>query len=194
MIDRRTALAGIVTMFGTTLYAPIARAAGIAQPPGSLAAGIPTISEGPPRAAVFTPAQRALMTALSERVLPTTDTPGAIAAGVPAYIEKLLADWAGPADRVPILAGLDAIEAHSQRDYRVAGAQATAVQQDALLTLAMNDQIPSGGVFFAAFRQLVITGYYTSEIGITQEREYLPVPGEYNGAFPYSQVNKVYSA
>jgi hypothetical protein len=29
---------------------------------------------------------------------------------------------------------------------------------------------------------------------MTQEREYLPVPGEYNGQFPYSQVNKVYSA
>lgn len=29
---------------------------------------------------------------------------------------------------------------------------------------------------------------------MTQEREYLPVPGEYNGAFPYSKVNKVYTA
>jgi hypothetical protein len=29
---------------------------------------------------------------------------------------------------------------------------------------------------------------------MTQEREYLPVPGEYNGEFLYSQVNKVYSA
>lgn len=193
MIDRRTALAGVVAMFGTALYAPIARAAGIARPLGA-AAGIPVISEGPPSVAVFTTPQRALMTALSERVLPTTDTPGAIAAGVPAYIEKLLADWAAPADRVPIIAGLDAIEARSLKDYKVAAAKATAAQQDALLTLAMNDQIPSGGVFFEAFRQLVITGYYTSEIGMTQEREYLPVPGEYNGQFPYSQVNKVYSA
>jgi gluconate 2-dehydrogenase gamma chain len=193
MIDRRTALAGVVAMFGTALYAPIARAAGVAQAPGA-AAGIPVISEGPPSVAVFTAPQRALMTALSERVLPTTDTPGAIAAGVPAYIEKLLADWALPADRVPILAGLDAIEARSLKDYRVAGNRATAAQQDALLTLAMNDQIPSGAVFFQAFRQLVVTGYYTSEIGMTQEREYLPVPGEYNGEFLYSQVNKVYSA
>ena len=72
--------------------------------------------------------------------------------------------------------------------------QATPEQQDALLTLAMNDQLPSGGHFFRAFRQLVITGYYTSEIGMTQEREYLPVPGEYNGEFLYSQVNKVYCA
>ena len=189
MIDRRTALAGVVAMFGAGLFAPIARAAGVVQ-----AAGIPSISEGPPSAAVFTPVQRALMTALSERVIPTTDTPGAIAAEVPAFIDKMLADWASPKDRVPILAGLDAIEARSMQDYAVPGASATPQQQDALLTLAMNDQLPSGGVFFEAFRQMVITGYYTSEIGITQEREYLPVPGEYNGAFPYAQVNKVYSA
>jgi hypothetical protein len=174
MIDRRTALAGVAGMFGAALYAPIARAAGLAQQP---AGGIPPISEGPPSAPVFTPAQRALMTALSERVLPTTDTPGA-----------------RPEDHVPIIAGLDAIEARCLQDYKVAGARATAAQHDALLTLAMNDGLPSGGAFFTAFRQLVITGYYTSEIGITQEREYLPVPGEYNGAFPYSQVNKVYSS
>jgi len=191
MIDRRTALAGVAGMFGAALYAPIARAAGLVQQP---AAGIPPISEGPPSAPVFTPAQRALMTALSERVLPTTDTPGAIAADVPAFIEKQLADWARPEDRVPIIAGLDAIEARCLQDYKVAGARATPAQHDALLTLAMNDGLPSGGAFFTAFRQLVITGYYTSEIGITQEREYLPVPGEYNGAFPYSQVNKVYSS
>jgi gluconate 2-dehydrogenase gamma chain len=189
VIDRRTALAGVVAMFGTGLFAPIARAAGAAQ-----ASKIPVISDGPPSVAVFTSAQRALVSALSERVIPTTDTPGAIAAGVPAFIEKMLADWAAPEDRVPILVGLNAIEARSLQDNKVAAAQATPAQQDALLTLAMNDQIPSGSLFFEAFRQLVITGYYTSEIGITQEREYLPVPGEYNGAFPYSQVNKVYSA
>jgi len=191
MIDRRTALAGVAAMFGTALYAPLARAAG-AQ--GPVTTPVPAISEGPPSVAVFNPVQRAAMTALSERVLPTTDTPGAIAAGVPAYIEKLLADWSYPAERVPIIAGLDAIEAKSMADYRVSTARATPAQQDALLTLAMNDQIAGGKTFFEAFRQLVIAGYYTSEIGMTQEREYLPVPGEYDGAFPYSKVNKVYSA
>lgn len=189
MIDRRTALAGVVGLFGTALFPPIARAARVV--PGSK---VPVISEGPPSIAVFTAPQRALMIALSERVVPTTDTPGAIAAGVPAYIEKLLADWAEPKDRVPILAGLDAIEARSLQDFKISAAQATPAQQDALLTLAMNDQLPSGGHFFWAFRQLVVTGYYTSEIGMTQEREYLPVPGEYNGEFLYSKINKVYCA
>lgn len=189
MIDRRTALAGVTAMFGTALFVPIARAAGLVP-----AAAIPPISEGPPSVPLFTSPQRALVAALSERVLPTTDTPGAIAAGVPAFIEKLLADWAMPEDRVPILAGLDAIEARSLQDYKLSAARVTPAQQDELLTLAMNGQLPSATAFFEAFRQLVIAGYYTSEIGITQEREYLPVPGEYNGAFPYSQVNKVYSA
>jgi hypothetical protein len=189
VINRRTALAGVVGMFGASVFAPIARAAGAPQ-----LANIPAISDGPPSTAVFTPAQHALMTALSERVLPTTDTPGAIAAGVPAFIEKMLADWAKPEERVPILAGLDAIESRSLQDYKVPAVQATAAQQDMLLTLAMNNVLPSGALFFEAFRQLVLTGYYTSEIGMTQEREYLPVPGEYNGEFLYSQVNKVYCA
>src|SRR3546814_4952923 len=49
------------------LFAPIARAAAMQVTP---------ISAGPPSSPVFTPPQRALMTALSERVMPTTDTPG----------------------------------------------------------------------------------------------------------------------
>ena len=61
-------------------------------------------------------------------------------------------------------------------------------------TLAMEDKIPGGKDFFEKFRQLVITGYFTSEVGITQEREYLPVPGRYDGAYPYSKVNKVFSS
>jgi gluconate 2-dehydrogenase gamma chain len=184
-IDRRDALAGIVAMFGASLFAPIARAA---------AGDVTPISAGAPSAPVFTPQQRALMTALSERVMPTTDTPGAIAAGVPEFIEKLLADWAMPADRVPILAGLDAIEARSQADYQIAGSTATPEQQDALLTLAMEDQLPGGKDFFEKFRQLVITGYFTSEAGIMQERQYLPIPGRFDGAYPYTPGTKVFSS
>jgi gluconate 2-dehydrogenase gamma chain len=181
MIDRRTALAGVAAMFTAPLFAPIARAAGQAAFTPAVA---PEISEGAPSIAVFTAEQRALVTALSERVIPTTDTPGAIAAEVPAYIEKLLADWAMPEDRKPIIAGLTAIDARSRQDYKVPAAKAKPAQQDALLTLAMEDKFPGGEKFFEMFRQMVVTGYYTSEIGITQEREYLPVPGEYNGAIP----------
>jgi len=184
-LDRRDALAGMAAMFGASLFAPIARAA---------AAQMTPINDGPPSTAVFTPQQRTLMTALSERVMPTTDTPGAIAAGVPEFIEKLLADWAAPDDRKPIVAGLEAIEARSQADSRLSADKTSPEQQDALLTLAMEDKLPGGADFFDKFRQLVLVGYFTSEIGITQEREYLPVPGRYDGAFPYTPGTKVYSS
>ncbi|HVI97771.1 MAG TPA: gluconate 2-dehydrogenase subunit 3 family protein [Sphingomonas sp.] len=189
MIDRRRALAGMAATFAVPLFAPIARAAGLVGKTSR-----PVISDGPPSVQVFTPAQHELMTALSERVMPTTDTPGAIAAGVPDYIDKLLADWAWPDERKPIIIGLDLLDAKSLEDNKVPGAKATPEQQDALLTAAMNDQIPNGASFFEKFRQLVLTGYFTSEIGMTQEREYLPVPGEYHGDYLYSNVNKVFSA
>lgn len=188
MIDRRKALAGVAAMFGAQLFAPIARAAGL------IPAHMAVISDGAPSIQVFTPDERALMTQLCDRIIPKTDTPGAIEAGVPAYIEKLLADWSSLSDRDPIVAGLAEIDTASMQKYKVRGSKATPAQQDELLTLAMNGQFSRSKDFFEAFRQLVIVGYYTSEIGITQEREYLPVPGEYNGAFPYAQVNKVYSA
>ncbi|UZK69789.1 gluconate 2-dehydrogenase subunit 3 family protein [Sphingomonas sp. S1-29] len=185
LIDRRTALAGVVGMFGATLFAPLARA--LANQP------VPVINTGT-ATPVFTPAQRALVTALSERVLPTTDTPGAITAGVPDYIEHMLGDWAIDDDRALILGGLAAIDARSMADYRKPAAQATPAQQDALLTLAMNGGLSGPADFFEAFRQLVITGYYTSEVGIKQERHYLPVPGEYDGAYPYAKVKKIFSS
>ena len=151
------------------------------------------INTGKP-AQVFTPAQRALVAALSERVMPTTDTPGAIAAGVPTYIEHMLGDWAINDERDTILSGLAAIDARSMADYKLPAVKASAGQQDALLTLAMNGDLPGAPAFFDAFRQLVITGYFTSEIGITQEREFLPVPGKYDGAYPYSNVQKIFSS
>ena len=182
MIDRRTTLAALGAMFGSTLFAPIARAAHAANPLAG-AVGTPVFSAG----------QRSLVAALSERVLPTTDTPGAIAAGVPEFIEQLLGHWALPADVVPIAAGLAAIDARSRAEYGVVAAAATAEQQDALLTLAMNKALPGTETFFDLFRQLVVTGYYTSEIGITEEREYLPVPGSYDGAYPVEKA-KVWAA
>ncbi|KQN93082.1 transcriptional initiation protein Tat [Sphingomonas sp. Leaf231] len=185
VIDRRDALAGMVAAFGATVFAPLARAA--AYEPN------PAINTGAP-AKVFTPAQRALVAALSERVVPTTDTPGAIAAGVPAYIEHMLGDWAIDDERAVILGGLATIDARSMTDYRTPAVKATPAQQDALLTLAMTGGLADAAEFFPAFKQLVLTGYYTSEVGITQERHYLPVPGDYDGAYPYAKVKRIFSS
>lgn len=178
--DRRGLLCGATALFGATLAAPLERA---------LAVEIPA----PP--APFSPDQRGLAAAVSERILPTTDTPGAIAAGVPQFIETMLGEWYGPGDRAEFLAGLDAIDGFARAQDGKSFALLTPQQQDANLTCAMTGMMPGlPGGFFEHCRQLVILGYYTSEIGCRQERVYLPVPGRYDGAYPYARVNRVFSS
>ena len=64
--------------------------------------------------AVFTADQRSPGRAISERIIPTTDTPGAIAAGVPAFIEMMVADWYETTDRNEFLDGLGVVEGHAR--------------------------------------------------------------------------------
>ena len=66
-IDRREALGGIAAIFGAALISPLRRAIAQDADPGM-----------GPRNAIFSDAQRALVDALVERVIPTTDTPGAM--------------------------------------------------------------------------------------------------------------------
>ena len=51
-----------------------------------------------------------------------------------------------------------------------------------------------GESFFNQIKQLTIFGYYTSEIGMTVERKYLPNPGRYDGAYPYNKVNTLFTS
>ncbi len=144
---------------------------------------------------VFTPAERRLVAALSERIMPTTDTPGAIAAGVPAFIEMMLGDWMDPMQRRQFMADFRAVETFSVARYKLSFAKLTAARQDAIITLAMNRQLPGAADdFFDRIRLLVITGYHRSEPGATIERAYLPVPGDYIGDYPYAKVGRIFSS
>ena len=51
-----------------------------------------------------------------------------------------------------------------------------------------------GKAFFEHAKQLTVFGYYTSEIGMTIERRYLPVPGRFDGAYPYAEVGTLFTS
>lgn len=181
VLDRRGLLAGAAALLGAEIAAPLARALAAESVPGFTASQ-----------AQFTPDQRALVAAISERIIPTTDTPGAIAAGVPAFIEMMLADWYAPQDRDDFLNGMGVLDGYSWTQHEKPFAALTAEEQDAILTLEVQGRF--GGDFFAHCRQLVVLGYYTSEIGCKQERVYVPVPGHYDGRYPYADVRRVFSS
>ena len=46
------------------------------------------------------------------------------------------------------------------------------------------------GPFFNRLRELVVYGYYTSEVGATEELAYRPVPGHYHGDFEFSEIGR----
>src|SRR6185437_15135717 len=86
-LDRRDLLTGVAALFGAELVAPLARAMAAEAIVTPVAPGFAASHT------VFTADQRSLVAAISERIMPTTDTPGAIAAGVPQFIEMMIADW-----------------------------------------------------------------------------------------------------
>jgi len=185
MPDRRDLLAGAGLFFGASLSPPLARALAAADNQGGFTASH----------AVFNDAQRALVTAISDRILPATDTPGAVAAGVLAFIEMMQADWYSPGDRMDFLAGLAALDDFALKEDGKLFAALAVEQQDKVLTTAMHGMMPGlASGFFNHCRQLVMLGYYTSEIGCKQERVYLPVPGRYDGAYPYAQVGRIFAS
>lgn len=184
IIDRRDLLASATVLLGGGVLAPLAKALAADQVPGF------SVSQ-----AIFTLEQRALIAAIAERILPTTDTPGAIDAGVPAFIEMMVADWYAPGDRDDFMDGLGLFDGYARVHYEKAFAELTSEIQDSILTLAMQGRIQAlGGDFFQHCRQLVVLGYYTSEIGCKQERVYVPVPGHYDGKYPYADVRRVFSS
>ncbi|MEO6092852.1 MAG: gluconate 2-dehydrogenase subunit 3 family protein [Novosphingobium sp.] len=52
----------------------------------------------------------ALLSALADTIVPRTDSPGAVDAGVPALVDGLLRNWASPSRRAELIAALDRIE------------------------------------------------------------------------------------
>lgn len=182
LADRRTVVLGAAALFGAGLCAPLARALAAEARPGFDASH-----------AAFSADQRAVVAAIAERIIPTTDTPGAIAASVPAFIELMMADWYETQDRAHFLDGIGRVDGHARVRFNAAFAALTLYEQDEILTAVMGGQVqhlPAG--FFEQCRQLVILGYYSSEIGCKQERVYLPVPGHYDGKYPYA--GKVFSS
>ena len=122
---------------------------------------------------VLTAWQDKAVTALTELIIPQTDTPGAGAAGVNRFIDATLAD-ATPADRGAFLRGLAWIDTRSKSLFGADIVDASPAQQIALLTRLSAEGNPdgedkTGREFFQAIKALTITGYYATEIGLRQE-------------------------
>lgn len=142
----------------------------------------------------LTPLQRATLSGLADRILPSTGTPGAVAAGVPEKIEMMLWDWHSAAERAAFLDGLAALDVAARKLGKAGFAAADPAAQDVILTAMMNGELGKDSLaFFIKARDEVISAYYRSEPGAKLEQSYLPVPGDYVGDYPYNKIGRVIS-
>lgn len=142
----------------------------------------------------FTPHQNETVATIAELIIPKTDTPGARDAGVPAFIDVMLADWGDDDQRQMFTTGLANVDARSRTAFGkefigCTPAQQSEILQDldyelAQLRDAKNDTSKN---FFGVMKWLTLTGYYTSEVGAISELHYRVVPGRYEPCYPLEQ-------
>lgn len=130
------------------------------------------------------------LSAFAERLLPKTDTPGALDAGVPAFVDRLYGEFMSPAERQMVLAGLDGLDVAARSAHGAPFRTLTAVQQDAVLRdiARAEEGTPQG--FFRLVRSAVILGYFTSEVVGRNVLNYDPVPGRLETCVPIDQVGR----
>lgn len=155
-------------------------------PAGALAQTTPTLT-WTPRA--LSADQARTLDIVVERIIPTTRTPGAQSAGVPQFIDRQVADYYEPDDAARIKAGLDQIDKDARAAHGTAFIALTAAQQTAMLIRYDTEAVG----FFRMLKELTTIGYFTSEPGATVALRYDPVPGEYRGCVPLSEIGRAWA-
>lgn len=126
--------------------------------------------------------------AAAERILPKTDTPGAIDVGVPAFIDLMYGEYLTGDERFLFATGVKDIEAAARaRHGQAFTALAAAAQDDVLRSIALASQ-GKDKTFFALLRELTVTGYFTAETVGRNVLHYDPVPGRWDACIPISEV------
>jgi len=134
--------------------------------------------------------QFALLEQICEAMIPTTDTPGAIAAGVPAFIRGMLEEWASAASRAEILEVLEGIEKLAWAKYGAAFVELPPERRYQVVSTFDIERVGRQDPAYGKFKYLVLVGYYHSEIGATQELRYELVPGAWRACVPFSEIGR----
>jgi hypothetical protein len=120
--------------------------------------------------------QLALVTVVSELIIPETETPGARSTGVPDYIDFTLSRASAEARR-QFFAGLEWMEQESRRQFGQSFMDLSSEQQMAFLRnveigASQSDEAAFGAAFFKDIKNRTVYAYYTSKVGILQELGY----------------------
>ncbi len=188
MMQRRELLRRAAWILGGAISAPAAMA--ILQ--GCSARDAPSGADWTPK--FFKGKQAQLMTAIADVILPRTETSGALDAGVPAFVDSLMADVYPKDAQERFSTGFAEFEAAA----KTSAGGTDFLEQDAAQRKASVQRAIEAALeiehehrpFVLVARELTLLGFFTSRVGITENMEYVPVPTAYHGCVPLSQMKK----
>ena len=189
-IDRRDLLKGIAIVLGAAISPGCQRAARV--PLAQRRAGAPR----------WNLEQRAIAHRCADLIMPATDTPSALAVGVGEFMDYVTNVWLQPSELKELLAGLDGLQKAARNQFNADFVDLAEVDQVALLTQMESADASANArtadlldsKVFARLKELTVVGYYATEIGTKQEREYVPMPGRYDGYYKLRRVGKQWSS
>lgn len=184
MINRREALKRTAYLLGGALSAPTVL--------GFL--GGCTAKTGPWNSKNFTEAQAEFVAQVCDIIIPETDTAGAREAGVPSYIDDMIFVMWDEEDKVRFIEGLN--EFQQKADDALGGSFIDAsLEERRDFIYAEHDIVFGGDVnwdhprpFIWTMKELTISGYFSSEVGMTEVLQYSKIPGYYDGCMTFEEA------
>jgi len=176
-ISRREALRRAAIVLGGTLSAPtiLGVLAGCEREP--------TNAKTAWKPRTLTVAQQGLVLAISDAIIPETDTPGARSAEIDKFVDAMLTDYYAPEDKARFLSGLARVDARARAALGKSFGELTPVQQTAIVleldrlafteTKAMADSAKAAGPPPSAREADVATGH---GVGANPKEAAAPTP------------------
>lgn len=186
MQERRALLKRVAWVLGGAISAPTALAilqGCSAKEPVAGAAFQPKFFKG---------TQSDIVTAIADVIIPKTETSGALDAGVPAFIDSLMADVYPKDAQESFSAGITEFESAAAEGGKGFLDQDT-TERAATLQRAIDAALTGEHAqkpFILVARELTLVGFFSSKVGITENMDYVAVPTAYHGCVPLSEMKK----
>ena len=147
---------------------------------------------------VFSSDQATLITTVCGLIIPTTNTPGAIEAGVPEFVMRSIADCY-PEDYIQrFKEGLNEFDKEAGNRFDGSFLELSENEQLELLTSLEKEGKSTSEKLSVhealhMLKELTLVGYFTSEIGATQALQYDHVPGAYDACMDMEPGQKTWA-
>ena len=142
----------------------------------------------------FTAPERGTIAALCDTMIPRTDSPGAVDAKVPQFLDSLMTNWASAASQARFRDVVTRLDKSARTELGMPLASAPAAARTAWLTRQDAALLAAGDAGYRDFKRLMLTGYYFSEPGATQELRYELVPGVWEPSIPITADTRSWAA